>query len=101
MTVSSDLIYDVLRKHEPQHVLLRATRADAAAGLLDVRRLSDLLVSVQGKIRVRRLERVSPLAVPVLVNIGRESVGGSALDDLLDEAVDDLVAEAMGEAVAA
>jgi ATP-dependent Lhr-like helicase len=101
MTVSSDLIYDVLRKHEPQHVLLRATRADAAVGLLDVRRLSDLLVSVQGKIRVRRLERVSPLAVPVMVNIGRESVEGSAMDDLLDEAVADLVHEAMGEAVAA
>jgi len=101
MTVSSDLIYDVLRKHEPQHVLLRATRADAAVGLLDVRRLSDLLVSVQGRIRVRRLERVSPLAVPVMVNIGRESVEGSAMDDLLDEAVEDLVAEAMGEAVAA
>jgi ATP-dependent Lhr-like helicase len=63
--------------------------------------LSDLLVSVQGKIRVRRLERVSPLAVPVMVNIGRESVEGSAMDDLLDEAVADLVHEAMGEAVAA
>jgi len=101
MTVSSDLIYDVLRKHEPQHVLLRATRADAAVGLLDVRRLAELLVSVQGKIRVRRLERVSPLAVPVMVGIGRESVAGSAVDDLLDEAVDDLVAEAMGAPVAA
>ncbi|TVQ34668.1 MAG: ligase-associated DNA damage response DEXH box helicase [Geminicoccaceae bacterium] len=101
MTVSSDLIYDVLRKHEPQHVLLRATRADAAVGLLDIRRLADLLVGVQGKIRVRHLARVSPLAVPVMVNIGRENVAGSALDDLLDEAVDDLVAEAMGPRLAA
>ncbi len=101
MTVSSDLIYDVLRKHEPQHVLLRATRADAAVGLLDVKRLADLLVSVQGRIRVRHLDRVSPLAVPVLVNIGRESVYGAAMDDLLDEAVDDLVAEAMGPRLAA
>lgn len=96
MTVSSDLIYDVLRKHEPQHVLLRATRADAAVGLLDVKRLADLLVSVQGKIRVRRLDRVSPLAVPVMVNIGRENVYGAAMDDLLDEAADELVAEALG-----
>jgi len=101
MTVSSDLIYDVLRKYEPQHVLLRATRADAAVGLLDVKRLADLLVSVEGRIRVRRLDRVSPLAVPVLINIGRESVAGSAMDELLDEAVDDLVAEAMGEAAPA
>ncbi len=101
MTVSSDLIYDVLRKHEPQHVLLRATRADAATGLLDIKRLADLLVSVQGRIRVKRLDRVSPLAVPVLVNIGRESVYGAAMDDLLDEAADDLAADALGRAHAA
>src|SRR5918995_68375 len=34
VTVSSDLIYDVLRKHEPDHVLLRATRAEAEDALL-------------------------------------------------------------------
>ncbi len=101
MTVSSDLIYDVLRKHDPDHVLLRATRADAATGLLDVRRLADLLVSVQGRIAVRRLDRVSPLAVPVMVTIGRESVYGAAMDDLLDEAADELIAEAMGPSRAA
>ena len=74
VTVNSDLIYDVLRKHEPQHVLLRATRAEAAVGLMDVRRLADLLVSVQGRIVHRRLERVSPLAVPMLIDIGKERV---------------------------
>ncbi|MGF1474181.1 MAG: ligase-associated DNA damage response DEXH box helicase [Geminicoccaceae bacterium] len=97
VTFNSDLIYDVLRKHEPDHVLLRATRQDAATGLLDVRRVADLLLSVQGKLRIRRLDRVSPLAVPVLVNIGREAVYGEAMDDLLDEAADLLAAEAMGE----
>ncbi|MEO1089390.1 MAG: ligase-associated DNA damage response DEXH box helicase [Pseudomonadota bacterium] len=101
MTVSSDLIYDVLRKHEPQHVLLRATRADAAVGLLDVKRLADLLTSVQGRIHVKRLDRVSPLAVPILISIGRESVYGAALDDLLDEAAEELVAEAIGAPKAA
>ena len=38
MTVSSDLIYDVLRQHEPDHILLRAVFADAATGLIDVGR---------------------------------------------------------------
>ncbi|HEX6111066.1 MAG TPA: ligase-associated DNA damage response DEXH box helicase, partial [Geminicoccaceae bacterium] len=60
LTVNSDLIYDVLRKHEPQHVLLRATRAEAAVGLMDVRRLADLLVGVQNRIVHRRLDRLSP-----------------------------------------
>ena len=45
VTFSSDLIYDVLRKHEPDHVLLRATRQDAALALADIRRLADLLVA--------------------------------------------------------
>jgi ATP-dependent Lhr-like helicase len=96
VTVNSDLIYVVLRKHEPQHVLMRATRAEAAVGLMDVRRLADLLVSVQGKIVHRRLDRVSPLAVPILIDIGKESVAGEADEALLEEAAHDLAAEAGG-----
>jgi ATP-dependent Lhr-like helicase len=38
VTFSTDLIYDVLKRHQPDHLLLRAARADAATGLLDVRR---------------------------------------------------------------
>ena len=98
VTISSDLIYDVLRKHEPDHVLLRATRAEAAVGLMDVRRLADLLVSVQGKILHRALDRVSPLAVPLLVEIGKERVAGEADDALLAEAAAELMDEALGAA---
>ncbi|MGZ9092964.1 MAG: helicase-related protein, partial [Rhodoplanes sp.] len=50
MTVSTDLLYDVLRRHQPDHVLLRAARAEAAAGLLDIRRLGLLLSRVRGRI---------------------------------------------------
>ena len=97
LTVNSDLLYEVLRRHEPQHILLRATWADAAGGLLDVARLAEMLRRVKGRIRHRRLTRVSPLAVPALIEIGRETVdGGSANDALLAEAEAELVAEAMG-----
>jgi ATP-dependent Lhr-like helicase len=95
VTFNADLIYDVLRRHEPDHILLRATRADAAGGLTDIARLSSLLARIKGRITHRRLDRVSPLALPVLLEIGRESVHGSALDMLLDEAADALVAEVM------
>jgi ATP-dependent Lhr-like helicase len=95
VTFNSDLIYDVLRSHEPNHILLRATRADAASGLTDIRRLADMLSRVRGRIAHRELERVSPLAVPVLLEIGRESVYGAAIDELLGENAEDLVAEAM------
>nr|WP_249817440.1 ligase-associated DNA damage response DEXH box helicase [Bradyrhizobium sp. 179] len=93
---STDLVYDVLRKHQADHVLLRAARADAATGLLDLRRLSDMLMRIQGRITLRELDRVSPLAVPVMLEIGRESVYGEAGDELLAEAADELVKEAMG-----
>ena len=92
---STDLVYDVLRKHQADHVLLRAARADAATGLLDLRRLSDMLMRIQGRITLRELDRVSPLAVPVMLEIGRESVYGEAADELLAEAADELVKEAM------
>ncbi len=95
MLFSTDLVYDVLRKHQPDHVLLRAARADAATGQLDIRRLSDMLARIQGRITHRELKRVSPLAVPVMLEIGREQVYGEASDDLLAEAADELVREAM------
>jgi ATP-dependent Lhr-like helicase len=93
---STDLIYDVLRKHQPDHVLLRAARADAATGLLDLRRLGDMLLRIKGRITFRELDRVSPLAVPVMLEIGREAVYGEASDELLAEAADELVKEATG-----
>jgi len=91
---STDLIYDVLRKHQADHVLLRGARADAATGLLDLRRLSDMLSRIHGRITHRELDHVSPLAVPVMLEIGRESVYGEASDELLAEAADELVKEA-------
>ncbi|MCO5155603.1 MAG: ligase-associated DNA damage response DEXH box helicase [Aquamicrobium sp.] len=97
VTVSADLIYDVLRTYDPGHILLQATRADAAAGLLDVRRLADLLSRIRGRIVHKSLDRVSPLAVPIMLEIGKESVKGEADEALLAEAEDELVAEAMGE----
>jgi ATP-dependent Lhr-like helicase len=90
VTVNSDLIYDVLRKHQPDHVLLRATRADAAGGLTDIGRIALLLERAHGRIVHMVLSRVSPLAVPVLLEIGRENVGTAISEE-------DLLAEAMGK----
>ena len=96
VTISSDLIYDVLRKHDPGHILLEAAWADAATGLLDIARLGDFLRRIKGRIRYKALDRVTPLAVPVLLEIGRELVYGSGTaEDILRAAADDLVREAM------
>lgn len=103
VTFSTDLIYDVLRRHQPDHLLLRTARADAAAGLLDVARLGQLLERIRGRIRHVPLERPSPFCVPVLVQIGRERVGGGQAAEMIldanacgfDEA--DLIAEVMAD----
>ncbi|MBL8789176.1 MAG: ligase-associated DNA damage response DEXH box helicase [Rhizobiales bacterium] len=94
MTVNTDLIYDALRSHQPDHVLLRAAWDDAAEGLIDIHRLGALLKRIKNQILHRDLERVSPLAVPVLLEIGRESIQGSADDALLAEAAEQLMDEA-------
>ena len=96
VTVSADLIYDVLRSHEPDHILLQATRTDASAGLLDVSRLAEMLSRVRGRIMHKHLDQISPLAVPIMLEIGKESVNGGANESLLMEAAD-LVEEAMGQ----
>lgn len=94
VTFSSDLIYNVLREHEPDHILLRATLEDARTGLLDIARLGEMLARVRHHIVLQRLERVSPLAVPVLLDIGKETVNGEANEALLSEAADQLIDEA-------
>jgi ATP-dependent Lhr-like helicase len=96
VTISTDLVYDVLRKHQADHVLLRAARADAATGLLDIRRLGEMLSRIHGRIIHKALDRVSPLAVPVMLEIGRETVYGEASEDVIAEAAEELIKEAMG-----
>lgn len=97
VTFNADLIYDVLRKYEPDHVLLRAARAEAATSLTEIRRLSDMLNRVQGKIRRQRLEHISPFAVSIIATIGREFVAGDSIDMRLDDLTADLVAEALAD----
>jgi ATP-dependent Lhr-like helicase len=95
VTMSTDLVYDVLRRHEPDHILLKAARADAATGLLDIRRLGEMLTRISGRIIHQPLDHVSPLGVSVMLEIGREAVYGEAADEILAEAEAMLTEEAM------
>jgi ATP-dependent Lhr-like helicase len=96
ITFSTDLIYDVLRSHEPDHILLQAARQDAGDGLLDIRRLGEALKRFRGKIVHAKLEQISPFAVPVMLEMGKEPVfSGDAAEAILREAEDDLVRDAM------
>ena len=95
ITFSTDLIYDVLRRHQPDHLLLRCARADAATGLIDVARLAQMLARIRGRIRHAPLDHLSPFAVPILLEIGKERSPGAAGEAILAEAEEDLIAEAL------
>ena len=95
VTFSTDLIYDVLRKYQPDHLLLKAAWADARARMTDVGRLGDLIDRASATMLHIDLDRVSPLAVPVLILIGREQVAQAAAEDALLMEAEALVAEAM------
>jgi ATP-dependent Lhr-like helicase len=95
VTFSTDLIYDVLRKYEPDHVLLEAAWADARERLTDVGRLASLLERAAEQLVHVELDRVSPLAVPVMTMIGREAMPQGAVDDELLLEAESLAGEAM------
>ena len=53
---------------------------------------------MQHHVRVVRLPRVSPLAIPVMLDIGREFVRDEAGEDAMLAETEALLAEAIGEA---
>jgi len=94
VTFSTDLVYDVLRRHQSDHLLLRCARTDAAAGLIDVARLGDMLTRIKGRIRQVSLPHLSPFSVSVMMDIGRQPSPGDAREMILADA-EALIAEAL------
>jgi ATP-dependent Lhr-like helicase len=86
VTFSTDLIYDTLREYDPDHVLLKVTRDDAERELLDLSRLGDLLIRYVGKTRFVKLDKVSPLAIPIVLDVRSEAVKGAGREALLEQA---------------
>ena len=77
----------MLQKHEPDHLLIQAAWADARARMTDVARVADVLDRAAREVDHVQLERISPLAVPIMSMIGREALpSGAADDELLVEA---------------
>ena len=87
----------MLYEHEPDHILIQATRRDAARGLLDIERLGALLRRIRHHIVHKPLDRISPLAVPILLDIGKTPIFGEAREGAMADAADELMREALGE----
>jgi len=93
-TFSSDILYDTLRRHDPGHLMLRITRAEAGRGLVDFGRIEEMLARSRGRIEVVRAPHVTPLAAPLFLEVGRVPIAGHAEARLVAEAARALLAEA-------
>lgn len=89
---SSDILYDTLSKYDPDHVLLDITREEAMKGLIDFSRIEEMLGRINGKIDHIVLDRVTPFAAPMLLEVGKVSVKGAAEERLLAEETAELMA---------
>ena len=93
-TFSSDILYDTLLKYDPDHLLMRITRTEAMRGLVDFDRIRGMAERVAGRVDLLRLSRVTPLAAPLFLEVGRVPVQGSAQERLLEEEATALMSEA-------
>lgn len=81
-TFSSDVLYDTLRRYDPDHLLLQITREEALRGLIDFSRIEGMLARVGNNITLKCLPRVTPLAAPLFFEPGRIPVQGEGRDRL-------------------
>ncbi|MEN8952614.1 MAG: DNA ligase-associated DEXH box helicase, partial [Planktotalea arctica] len=93
-TFSSDILYDTLQKYDPDHLMLRITRQEAQRGLVDFGRIRNMLERTHGRIDFRPLPRVSPLAAPMFLEMGRVPIKGAAEERLLAAETERLMAAA-------
>lgn len=85
-TFSSDILYDTLQRYDPDHLLLDITREEAMRGLVDFQRIEQMIQQAKGRIDHVTLDSVSPLAAPMLLEVGRVPIKGSAEEELIMQA---------------
>ena len=78
---NSDLIFDVLKKNEPNHLLLQVARQDSYRGLIDLDRLSEFLKRIKKNIILKKLNQISPLAIPLILEINRQTIDKSEVNE--------------------
>ncbi|MDF2233357.1 ligase-associated DNA damage response DEXH box helicase [Albimonas sp. CAU 1670] len=93
-TFSSDILYDTLRRYDPDHLMMRITREEAMRGLVDFDRIEEMLTRAAGRIRHVRAEGVTPLAAPLLLEVGKVPIKGEGSERLVEGEAAALMAEA-------
>ena len=93
-TFSADILYDVLQRYDPDHLMLRITRAEAERGLVDFGRIEEMLARTRGRVDHVVLDRPSPLGAPLLLERGRVPVEGAGRERLIEQEAGRLLAAA-------
>ena len=93
VTFNTDLIYEVLRKHEPHHILLKITTENAKKDLVDLDRLSTFLFRIKNKIKINKLNRASALAFSLLFEYHKETPDKNELDNFYLEKLENELLE--------
>ena len=93
-TFSTDILYDTLRRFDPDHLMLAVTREEAMRGLVDFARIEAMLDRTGTRIDLVRLPGVTPFAAPLFLEVGKVPIMGAGRERLLDEAAEQLMAEA-------
>lgn len=94
---SSDILYDTLSKYDPDHLMLQITREEALRGLVDFGRIEEMLDRTAGKIDHIALDRVTPFAMPLMLEQGRVALAGAGREKLMEDVAAKLLAEATGD----
>ena len=83
-TFSTDILYDTLRKFDPDHLLLQITRAESMRGLADYGRIEEML-RTRPRIVHSMPPDVTPFAAPLMLEAGRIPIRGAGQARLLEE----------------
>ncbi|WP_185803535.1 ligase-associated DNA damage response DEXH box helicase [Pontivivens nitratireducens] len=93
-TFSTDILYDTLRRYDPDHLMLQITRDEAMRGMVDFDRIEELMDRIKGRVDHVAAPHVTPLSAPLILEVGRVPVKGEAERRLLDEEIGALLREA-------
>jgi ATP-dependent Lhr-like helicase len=93
---NSDLIFDVLKKHEPNHLLLQVARQDSYRGLIDLDRLSEFLKRIKKNIILKKLNQISPLAIPLILEINRQTIDKSEVNEYFLQELEEQMTKEVG-----
>ncbi|MEM8848415.1 MAG: ligase-associated DNA damage response DEXH box helicase [Pseudomonadota bacterium] len=93
-TFSSDILYDTLHRYDPDHLMLKITEEEAMRGHIDFGRVELLLETVEDRIDQVNLDRVTPLAAPLFLELGKVPIKGTGEGRLIQDEAAQLMAEA-------